>query len=109
MAKNGRCSSRSAFGQSTGNDISGHCKGHYFPDFSRVFFTLPITFLIEVLGSQTTYLAKVNGSPRVDTFPDPVSHFGGPLAAILDFACGAVLRVVSECTLYVPCTERAQT
>ena len=33
----------------------------------------------------------------VDTFPDPVGHFGGPQAVILDFAGGAVLQAVSDC------------
>ena len=36
-------------------------------------------------------LGSENG---VDTFPDPVGHFG-PIAAILDFAGGAAVQAVS--------------
>ena len=47
------CSSRSAFGRSTGNDVSGHFKHHYFLFF---LFSPLSTFLIEgVLGSKNLY------------------------------------------------------
>ena len=50
-----RCSSWSAFGQSTGNNVSGHYKQHYF---LLVFSQFPplSTFLIEgVLGSRNLF------------------------------------------------------
>ena len=45
-------------------------------------------------------MVKVDGAPktlRLDTFVDPISHFGAPLEAILDFAGGAALQMVSNC------------
>ena len=46
-----RRSSRSAFGRSTGNDVSGHYKRHYllslFFSFFSFFFSPSSTFLIE--------------------------------------------------------------
>ena len=53
-----RRSSRSAFGRSTGNDVSGHYKRHYFLFFFLFFlFSSPSsTFLIEgVLGSKNLF------------------------------------------------------
>ena len=54
-----RRSSRSAFGRSTGNDVSGHYKRNYFLFFFFLFsfFSSPSsTFLIEgVLGSKNLF------------------------------------------------------
>ena len=54
-----RRSSRSAFGRSTGNDVSGHYKRHYFLFlfFFILFFSSPLSpFLIErVLGSKNLF------------------------------------------------------
>ena len=85
-----RRSSRSAFGRSTGNDVSGHYKRHYF-----LFFFLFFSFLLRRLlfsqkecSDQKTYLAKVDGSapkPRGRHLSRPRRPFWGPLAAILDF------------------------
>ena len=56
--------------------------------------------LIEgVLGSKT-YLAKVDGStqkPRGKHLSRPCHPILGPLAAILDFAGGAVLQALRRC------------
>ena len=58
------------------------------------------TFLIEgVLGSKT-YFAKVDGSahkPKGWHLLRPLGPFRAPLAAILDFAGGAVFQAVSQC------------
>ena len=80
----GRRSSRSAFGQSTGNDVSGHYKRHYLPP--PTFFPPSSTFLIEaVLGSKNL---KVGGSiqkPRGILLSRPHWPFWVQLAAILVF------------------------
>ena len=72
-----RRSSRSAFGRSTGNDVSGHYKRHYFL-FSFLFFS----FLCRLLCSdQKTYFAKVDGSAqnsRNKQLSRPPSHFEAP-------------------------------
>ena len=75
-----------AFGQSTGNDISGHYKRHSFLFtlfFSVVYFSHRRSDQIAKL-----ILRKLSGATKnleVDPFPGPVGHFVGPLAAILDF------------------------
>ena len=66
FGKSGRRSSRQAFGRSTGNGFRGHYKRNYFPFFP---FSVPI---IE---------RKLTGVPKnigVETFPDPVGHYGAP-------------------------------
>ena len=65
-----RCSSRSVFGRSTGNDVSGHYKRHYF--FSIFFFSSSIfpfspsrPFLIEgVLGSKNLFSESCLERPK---------------------------------------------
>ena len=45
-------------------------------------------------------LRTLTGAPKnlgVDPFPDPGSHFGEPLVAILEFAGSVTLLAVSEC------------
>ena len=77
--------SRSAFGRSTGNDVSGHYKRHYF--LFLFFFLFFFFFLRRLLFSQKecsdqkTYFAKVARTPKkkeINTFPDPIGHFGAP-------------------------------
>ena len=52
-------------------------------------------------GVEKLILQKLTGRPKklrvLETFSNPVGHFWGPLAAILDFEGGAALQVVSEC------------
>ena len=71
----GRHFSWSAFWWSTGNDVSGHYKHHYFLFlFSVVYFSHRRSALIKKL-----ILRKLLRLPKnlgVDTFPDPVGHFG---------------------------------
>ena len=59
-----RRSSRSAFGRSTGNDVSGHYKRHYILFF--FFFSSPSsTFLIEgVLGSKNLFRESWREHPK---------------------------------------------
>ena len=67
-------SRRSEFGQSTGNEFSGHYKHQYFGRSGRqammlvatinnIIFSLPSTFLIEGVDAKT-YFAKVNRSAQ---------------------------------------------
>ena len=75
-----RRSSRSAFGRSTGNDVSGHYKRHYFL-FLFFFFFFLLLFSSKECSDQKTYLAKVAKNAQnlgVDTFQDPVGHFWAP-------------------------------
>ena len=59
-----RRSSRSAFGRSTGNDVSGHYKRHYFL-FSFFFSSPSSTFLIEgVLGSKNLFSESWRERPK---------------------------------------------
>ena len=55
-----RRSSRSAFGRSTGNDVSGHYKRHYFLFF--FFFLRRLLFSQKECSDQETYLVKVDGT-----------------------------------------------
>ena len=66
----------SAFGRSTGNDVSGHYKHNYFPfHFLVQFFSPSWSFLIEgVLGSKNLFSKSL--WERAKTFPDSVGHFG---------------------------------
>ena len=61
-------SSRSTFGRSTGNDVSGHYKRHYFsPIFSIFHFFSPLSqpFLIEgVLGSKNLFSESCLECPK---------------------------------------------
>jgi len=81
-------SSRSAFRR-----LTGHYKCHYFHNF---FFISIATFShrrsarIKKLIKQK--LIRTLQNLGVDTFPDPVGHFGAPVPAILDFAGGAALQ-----------------
>ena len=68
-------SSRLAFRRSTGNDVSGHYKCHYFP-FSFIFSPSQPFFIEVVLGSK-----KFDGStqkPRVKPFQTPLAILGPP-------------------------------
>ena len=57
-------SSRSAFGRSTGNDVSGHYKRHYFL-FSFLFSSLSSTFLMEgVLRSKNLFSESCLENPK---------------------------------------------
>ena len=81
----------SAFGQST-NDISGHY-------FRHIFFFLFLLCCLLFL-QQECYLTKFDRSAKklgVDTFPDPLILFWGLLAAILNFAGGVAVQMVSKC------------
>ena len=64
-----RRSSRSAFGRSTGNDVSGHYKRHYFLFSFFLFFSFfsspSSTFLIEgVLGSKKLFSESCLECPK---------------------------------------------
>ena len=94
---------------------SGRCSGGrllammYWPLFSLVFsiFFPPVffppsrPFLIEgVLGSKNLFSESCLERPKnlgVDTFPDPVGHFGAPWGP---YWILQALQVVSECPLH---------
>ena len=78
-----------AFGWSTGNNIRGHCKQHYF---LLVFFSPLSTYLIEgVLGWKNLFSKKWWERLGVDTFPELVIHFGAPSRPFW------ILQVVRHC------------
>ena len=75
-----RSSSWSAFRRSTGNDVSGHKKQHYFLFFSFSFFSFPVVYFSHRRSARIKklILKKLTGASKnlgVDTFPDPVSQF----------------------------------
>ena len=88
IGTSGQRSSRSAFGQSTGNDVSGHYKHHSLP-----FFFLSWPFLVEgVLGSKNLFSKNWRECPKTQGY----TSFQTPLA-ILDWVGGEVLQVVRRC------------
>ena len=73
-----RHSSRSAFGRSTGNDVSGNYFHHSF--FSPPFFFSSVTTFSHKRSARIKKLILM-GTPKnlwVDLFSDPVGHFGAP-------------------------------
>ena len=85
-----RRSSRSGFGRSTGNDVSGRCKRHYFP-FPLPFFSVATFSHRRDAKIKKLILRKLLWIPEnlgVDTFPDPIGHFG---------ASWWILQVVRRC------------
>ena len=69
-------SSWSAFGRSTGYDVSGHYKRHYF-----LFFLLSVVYFSHRRSARIKklILGKLLKMPKnlgVDTFPDLVGYFG---------------------------------
>ena len=93
IGTSGRHSSRSAFGQSTGIDVSGHYKHSYFP----LLFHFPCSplkpFFIEGKAGRGSRIKKLiflklTGAPKilaVDSFADPVGHFEAPWRPIWIF------------------------
>ena len=72
-------SSWSAFGRSTGYDVSGHYKRHYFLLF--LFFLLSVVYFSHRRSARIKklILGKLLKMPKnlgVDTFTDLVGHFG---------------------------------
>ena len=68
-------SSRSAFGRSTGNDVSGHYKWHYF------LLVFPVSSVVYFSHKRRAYFAKIDGrtqKPRIVSFQDFVGHFWVP-------------------------------
>ena len=90
IGTSGRRSSRSAFGRSTGNDVSGHYKRHYFLFFLFFLFS----FLRRELFSKKE---SSDQKPWGRHLSKPRQPFLGQLAAILDFAGGAALQAVNKC------------
>ena len=71
----------SAFGWSTGKDISGHYKHLYFLFFFSRFSSVPTFSHRRSSRDKTLIWQKLTGAPQnpwVDTFLGPVSHFGAP-------------------------------
>ena len=89
-----------AFGQSTGNIVSGHYVWHHFPSPPPIFFLHTLRFSYKECLDQKTYFAKVyrnTQKSRGKHLSRPRWPFWGPLAAILDFIGGGVLQAVSKC------------
>ena len=83
IGKSGWRSRWLVLGWSTGINVSGHYKRHYFPFFlfPPPFFSPSSTFLIEGVLESKTYLAKVDGSaqnPSVRHCSRPHRPFWGP-------------------------------
>ena len=90
-----RHSSWSAFGRPPGNDVSGHYKHHYLFFFHFPFFFSVATFshrrsarIKKLIQRKLLRMPKNLG---VDTFPDPVAHFGAPWQPYW------ILQVVRRC------------
>ena len=94
-----RCSSRSAFGRLTGNNVSGHYKRHYFPFLFSFFFSVVYFYHRRSARIKKLIQRKLTGTPKnlgVDTFPDPLCHFGAPWRP---FWILQAVQAVSDCPL----------
>ena len=93
---NSRRSIRSAFGRSTGKDIS--C--HYFPHYYYFSTPLSSTFLKKgVLGSKNLFMKVDRNIQNPRHLSIPCRPFWGPLVAIFNFAGVAAFQGVSERSL----------